>query len=297
MTTVASTMRDRLRYDEPMGRYTSWRTGGAARRFFQPSDVADLQRFLAELPADEPLLWIGLGSNLLVRDGGWPGTVIRTQRGLRGLERVDAMHVRAEAGVPCAKVARFCTQHDLGGAEFLAGIPGTMGGALAMNAGAFGGETWERVVAVETIDRKGTLRRRDSSDYRIGYRTVEGPDEWFVACTLRLDAVDGAQGRDTIRELLARRGATQPTNQFSCGSVFRNPPGDHAARLIDSAGLKGLTQGGAAVSDRHANFIINHGTATAADIETLIERVRATVQEVHDVSLEREVCIVGEVSQ
>ncbi|MGD2137363.1 MAG: UDP-N-acetylmuramate dehydrogenase [Gammaproteobacteria bacterium] len=287
--------RGELGYDEPMAGHTSWRAGGRAKRCYRPADIADLCRFLRDLAADEPLLWVGLGSNLLVRDGGFPGTVIFTFGALAELEWPDTETLRAGAGVSCAKVARECARQGLTGVEFLAGIPGTMGGALAMNAGAFGGETWAHVRAVETVDRRGQLHTRPPSAYRIGYRRVQGvPAEWFLAAELGLAHGDVTAAQARIRDLLARRGATQPVQQYSCGSVFRNPPGEHAARLIEAAGLKGLQQGGARVSDMHANFIINTGTATATDIETLINRVRERVAQVHGVRLQPEVRIVGE---
>ncbi len=288
-------LRGTLRRDEPMARHTSWRTGGTARCFYEPADIADLSAFLRRLPPDEPVFWIGLGSNLLVRDGGLPGTVIATAARLKRLERDGPERVRAEAGVPCAVFARFCARHGLLGAEFLAGIPGTMGGALAMNAGAFGGETWEWVAAVETVDRHGEVRVRSPRDFRVGYRSVAGPQgEWFLAAHLRLAPGEARAGSTRIRELLARRGAAQPTGQASCGSVFRNPPGDHAARLIEAAGLKGTCVGGACVSVEHANFIVNTGNAGAADIEALIRHVADTVARTQGVSLELEVRVVGD---
>ncbi len=287
-------LRGELLANEPLARHTSWRAGGPARTFYTPADLDDLANFLAGLPAGEPLLWIGLGSNLLVRDGGFPGTVIATFGGMSDLRMLDARTLRAEAGVSCAKVARLMTKHGLTGGEFLAGIPGSIGGALAMNAGAWGGETWQHVVAVETIDRRGERRLRTPADYTIGYRHVAGPaDEWFVAGHLRFEQGDSAAAQARIKELLERRSATQPTNQPSCGSVFRNPPGDHAARLIEACGLKGQCIGQACVSEKHANFIINTGGARAADIEALIERVRETVERVHGVRLIPEVRIAG----
>jgi UDP-N-acetylmuramate dehydrogenase len=183
----------------------------------------------------------------------------------------------------------------LTGVEFLAGIPGTIGGALAMNAGAFGSETWPHVAEVETIDRHGQLHTRQPSEYRIGYRSVQGPaDEWFVAARLALEHGDAEQAQVHIRELLAQRSASQPVQQYSCGSVFRNPPGDHAARLIEATCLKGHRVGGAQVSDKHANFIINTGDATAADIETLLNQMQGRVEQQQGVRLEAEVRIVGE---
>lgn len=287
-------LRGELLHDEPLARHTSWRAGGPARAFYTPADLDDLADFLAALPVDEELLWIGLGSNLLVRDGGFPGTVVSTFGGMSGLQMIDERTLRAEAGVACAKVARFMTRHGLTGGEFLAGIPGSMGGALAMNAGAFGGETWQYVAAVETVDRRGERRLRTPADYETGYRHVAGPaDEWFVAAQLRFEHGDSAAAQARIKQLLERRAATQPTNQPSCGSVFRNPPGDHAARLIEACGLKGHCIGKACVSEKHANFIINTGGARAADIEALIAHVRATVEREHGVRLIPEVRIVG----
>lgn len=287
--------RGELRFDEPMDRHVSWHAGGHARRCYRPVDLADLCAFLRELDAEEPLLWVGLGSNLLVRDGGFPGTVILLFGALTELEWLDAQLLRAGAGVSCAKVARTASRAGLTGVEFLAGIPGTMGGALAMNAGAFGGETWAHVAAVETVDRHGDLHMRTPDAYRVGYRSVSGPaDEWFVAAHLALEKGDTVQAQARIRELLERRGATQPVQQFSCGSVFRNPPGDHAARLIEACGLKGRRVGGAQVSEKHANFIINTGHASAADIETLLLQVQGTVEHEQGVRLETEVRIVGE---
>lgn len=288
-------LRGELRLLEPLARHTSWRVGGPAERFYRPADLADLQAFLRALPPDEPLFWLGLGSNLLVRDGGIRGVVIATQGALAGLTQLDATTVRVEAGVPGAKVARFSMGRDLTGAEFLAGIPGVMGGALAMNAGAWGGETWPLVAAVETIDRQGRVRRRSPAEYDIGYRHVVGPaDEWFVAAELRLQPGDGAAARRRIRELLERRAQTQPLGAPNCGSVFRNPPGDYAARLIETAGLKEFSVGAARVSAKHANFIINTGGARAADVEALIHHVAAVVARIHGVSLIPEVRIVGE---
>ncbi|OGI52869.1 MAG: UDP-N-acetylenolpyruvoylglucosamine reductase [Candidatus Muproteobacteria bacterium RIFCSPHIGHO2_02_FULL_65_16] len=292
---TATAARGELLLNEPMARHTSWRVGGPADRFYLPADIEDLSRFLESQPPDAPLYWIGLGSNLLVRDGGVRGTVIATAGLLNGLDVVGEGLVRAEAGVASAKVARFSVERGLTGAEFLAGIPGAVGGALAMNAGCHGGETWRIVQAVETMDRRGARRTRPPADYRIGYRTVAGPaDEWFVAAHFRLNHGSVAQGRELIKALLAKRGASQPTQLPNAGSVFKNPPGDHAARLIEAAGLKGACEGGACVSALHANFIVNTGGATAAAIERLIARVQAEVEKRHGVKLEPEVRVIGE---
>jgi UDP-N-acetylmuramate dehydrogenase len=283
----------RVRIAEPLSRHTSWHVGGPADVFFMPRDRADLVAFLRILPPAVPLLWLGLGSNLLVRDGGVRGVVISTRDALAALERRSEREVYAEAGVPCAKLARQCARWDLGPAEFFTGIPGTVGGALAMNAGAFGGETWRQVRAVETIDRQGTVRMRSADDYQVGYRHVDAPanDEWFLAGCFLFQ--EGSSEADT-RAKLTRRRETQPIGEWSCGSVFTNPPGDHAARLIEATGLKGLRLGGAVVSTKHANFILNEGEATARDIETLIARVQQEVERAQGHRLTPEVRIVGE---
>lgn len=278
----------------PLAKYTVWGIGGVADALFKPADLGDLRTFLADLPNDEPVTWLGLGSNVLIRDGGVAGTVILTTTALSKLAFCGSGRVRVEAGVPCPKVARFCARSGLTGCEFFAGIPGTVGGALRMNAGAFGGETWAIVASVETVDAAGRIRSRDAGQFKAGYRSLEGlQDEWFVAAVLQLEPGDGTTGQARIRELLKRRADSQPTGQRSCGSVFRNPPGDYAARLIDVSGLKGVRVGGAQVSRKHANFIINLGTATADDVETLIARIQATVVTDHGVELVPEVLIIG----
>ena len=285
-------LRGALRYGEPMSRHCSWRAGGLAERFFEPADLADLMVYLRAAPPAEPLIWVGLGSNLLVRDGGLAGTVISTANALADMQWLDGERLRVEAGVACAKVARLAAQRGLGGGEFLAGIPGTVGGALAMNAGAFGGEIWSLVESVETLDRSGELRVRDAAAFRVTYRSVVLPaEEWFAAGTLRLVADDEAARK--VRALVARRNETQPLGLPSCGSTFKNPVGDFAGRLIEAAGLKGARRGGAYVSPKHANFIINDGSATAADIEGLMEEVRATVEARFGIALESEVRVLG----
>ncbi len=290
-------LRGVLRRDEPMSRHVSWRAGGAAGRFFVPADLADLSSFLRQTKADEPVLFLGLGSNLLVRDGGWRGSVVSLHGAKLHPEMRDG-RVHALAGVAAPKVARFAALHQLAGAEFLAGIPGTVGGALAMNAGCYGSETWEIVEEVATISRSGEIFRRKKDEFETGYRHCRlktQAEEWFVSAQFRLHAGDGEKSRARIKELLARRIATQPLQLPNAGSVFRNPPGDHAARLIESCGLKGLARGGARVSEKHANFIVNpEGAASAADIEWLILEVKRTVLEKRGVELVPEVRIVGE---
>ncbi len=286
-----------IRFDEPMNRHTSWRAGGLAEMFFVPASIEDLSCFLAELDADTPLFWHGVGTNLLVRDGGIPGVVISASRILRDIRRADQYLVRAGAGVPCTQLARQCIRWELGPSEFFGGIPGTVGGALAMNAGAHGGETWERVESVKTIDRGGEIHERAPGEYSVAYRSVKGPaDEWFLGATFRFEQ-DVIPSIDTLNTMLDRRKTTQPLGLPSCGSVFRNPDGDYSARLIEASGLKGYRIGGAEVSEKHANFIINRDNASALDIEELIEHVRQTVMEQHGVSLTHEVRIVGEAKQ
>jgi len=297
---VAPEFMPRVKRQERMSRHTSWHVGGPAEIFFTPRDRQDLVAFLRSLPPDTPLHWIGLGSNLLVRDAGLRGVVIATQGALERLDRLSEATVYCEAGVACARLARQCIKWGLGPAEFFAGIPGTVGGALAMNAGAFGGETWAHVIEVETLDRRGTEHRRAPQEYEVGYRHVrllaapEDPaSEGFIAARLRFERNTAANVAQ-VRTLLARRKASQPIGEWSCGSVFTNPPGDHAARLIETAGLKGYHIGDAWVSEKHANFIINRGEATAADIERLIEYVQSEVERRHGVRLAPEVRIIGE---
>jgi UDP-N-acetylmuramate dehydrogenase len=284
----------RVLRDVPMSRHTSWHVGGPADLFFTPRDTMDLASFLRQLGPEIPVLWIGLGSNLLVRDGGIRGAVISTHGALAELERSSATRIRAGAGVPCARIARQCVKWGLGPAEFFAGIPGTLGGALAMNAGAFGGETWRHVVEVEVLDRRGARKVRAAGEYEIAYRSVKGPpDEWFIAARLEFERKPGLD-ESVMRGLLEKRRETQPIGEWSCGSVFTNPPGDHAARLIEASGLKGFRIGDASVSEKHANFIVNHGSARAADIEQLIRHVQRVVAEKHRVRLTTEVRILGE---
>jgi UDP-N-acetylmuramate dehydrogenase len=280
--------------NEPLRKHTSWRVGGPADTFFSPTTLDELKGVLKSLPRGTPLLWLGLGSNLLVRDGGVRGAVIATSQLPRELERLDERRVRASAGLACMLLAKRCIRWQLGPAAFFAGIPGTVGGALAMNAGAFGGETWTNVESVATIDRAGEIRERPRGDFEIGYRSVRGvADEWFLGATFRFEH-DTSSSMETIKALLARRNEAQPLGTPSCGSVFRNPAGDFAGRLIEAAGLKGRRIGGAVVSDKHANFILNTGSATAADIEALIAEIRAAVERTSGVLLETEVRVVGE---
>ncbi len=289
-------MRGLLRQNEPLARHTSWRVGGPADRYYEPADREDLIDFARTLDAREPILWVGLGSNLLVRDGGWRGTVIRLHGALDELRREEGDSIYAEAGVHCARLAKFAQQQQLAGIGFMAGIPGTVGGALAMNAGAWGGETWPVVAQVEVLQRNGSTQWLTPASFRYAYRHVEAPRDviGYLAARFKVSAdVDGAHERLT-RESLAKRKATQPVGKPSAGSTFRNPPGDHAARLIESCGLKGHRIGGALVSELHANFILTEDGARAADVENLIVYVRDTVKQKTGIELQPEVKIVGE---
>ena len=295
--TATSAARGELRLSEPMSKHTSWRVGGPAETFFVPNSLEDLSLFLHELNEAIPVFWFGVGTNLLVRDGGIHGVVISASRIMRTLERLEHYLVKAGAGLPCTQLARQCVRWSLGPSEFFAGIPGTVGGALAMNAGAHGGETWDRVESVRTIDRSGEIHERAPGEYTVGYRSVTGPkNEWFIEATLRFET-DVTPSAEDMKSMLERRKRTQPLGLPSRGSVFRNPPGDHAARLIEAAGLKGFSIGGAEVSRKHANFIINSDNATASDVEALIGHVRQAVFDEHGVELIHEVKIVGEVAK
>ncbi len=293
-------LRGRLLENEPMAKHVSWRAGGRAARAYAPADLDDLQSFLRTLPDGERVCFVGLGSNLLVRDGGFRGTVI-LMHDTRGKIRLDDDLVYAEAGAASPKVARFAAAHGLEGAEFLAGVPGTIGGALAMNAGCYGSETWAFVERVDTIDRHGAVHARTAREFETGYRHVAlkggalGTDEWFAGAWFRFPPGDGARARERIKTLLDKRTATQPLNLPNAGSIFRNPPDDHAARLVEACGLKGYAIGNARISEKHANFIVNPGgKASAADIEALIEHARAAVLKRFGVALVPEVRIIGE---
>lgn len=286
-------------HNEPLAEHSSWRAGGLAKTIYKPANREELCLFLKSLPENEPLLWLGLGSNTLIRDGGFDGTVIVTQGGLNNIRQneQDVFSICAEAGVACATFARFCARQSLTGVEFLAGVPGTIGGALRMNAGCFNGQAWDHVLEVECIDRQGNISIAEPLHYSIDYRHVEPLDisseKWFISGTFHLASGDKTQSLAMIKELLDRRAQTQPTNEANCGSVFRNPPNNFAARLIEQCGLKGHHIGGACVSSKHANFIINTGTAKAVDIENLIEFVQQRVLEQTGIALIREVHIVG----
>ncbi len=286
-----------LLLNEPLARYTSWRVGGRAERLYMPAGVDDLSAFLQKLPADEEVHFIGLGSNLLVRDGGVRGTVIVMHNAL-GHMQMESGLLYAEAGVTCAKLAKFSAKQAKQGSEFMAGIPGTVGGALAMNAGCHGGETWDIVKKVLTIDQQGQVHERTAAEFVATYRHVQMPQmrEWFIAAWFDLAEGDARESEQKIKALLAKRLASQPLNLPNAGSTFRNPTGDYAARLIEACGLKGHVVGGAQVSEKHANFIVNIGGATAQDIEQTIALMRETVKQQFGIELQQEVRVIGDAS-
>jgi UDP-N-acetylmuramate dehydrogenase len=285
----------KLLQNEPMSKHTSWRVGGLADQLYIPVDLADLRAFLQQVGDQQPIHFVGLGSNLLVRDGGLRATVVSMHNVLTDMH-VEGDLIYAESGVTCGKLAKFCAKQSRQGAEFFAGIPGTLGGALAMNAGCYGWETWDAVDSVITINRHGELHKRSAKEFVASYRHISMPvqGEWFLAAWLKFEAGDAEVAAQKIKDLLASRLASQPLNLPSAGSTFRNPEGDYAARLIEACGLKGYLIGGAQVSEKHANFIVNIGGATALDIELLIKHMHDTVLEQFGVALQQEVKVIGD---
>lgn len=287
-------VRGEIKYDVPMSHYNTWHVGGNAECLFKPADLDDLSHFIASIDDDIAITWLGLGSNVLIRDGGIGGIVILTQGALSNYTFLDHHIVMAEAGVACAKLARQTNKQSLTGLEFMAGIPGTVGGALAMNAGAHGQATWNRVVQANVINRKGEVVQRSADEFDYGYRSLDMPgDEWFVSACFQLMPLEGNENVISIKELLQRRAESQPIGKKNCGSVFMNPPGEYAARLIDQCGLKGFSIGGACVSDKHTNFIINQNDATADDIEQLIKIIIQRVEDKFHLQLQPEVKVLG----
>lgn len=296
-TTNALQVRGTIRFNESMKKHTAWRAGGCADCYFQPADIDDLCDLLKQIPKNEPILWVGLGSNLLVRDKGFRGTIIAFSKGLGDMYLCDKTYIYVGTGATCAKVARMSAKFGLTGGEFLAGIPGTIGGALAMNAGAFGHETWDIVDCVETINRQGCKVKRKKEDFDIAYRHVNlSSNEWFISAKLSFHVDEDKKSSERIRTLLNERAATQPIGEASCGSVFRNPDSVYAAKLIEESGLKGRAINDAYVSEKHSNFIINSGNASASDIESLISLVQKKVKQNSGIELVPEVVIIGDSS-
>lgn len=286
-------VRGRYTEDAKLAKYTWFRVGGPAEVLYRPADLEDLQGFLADRPSDVPVTVIGVAANLLVRDGGVPGVVIRLSDGFAGVE-VDGLDVRAGAGASNLKVANAARDGTVAGLEFLSGIPGSIGGALKMNAGAFGGEMKDVTVGAVALGRTGTLHRLDNDGLCFGYRHSGVPDEWiFVSAHLRGAPGEAAEIRQRMAEIQREREVSQPTKTPTGGSTFINPPGKKAWELIEQAGCRGLKRGGAQVSEKHCNFLINTGKATAADIEALGEEVRRRVHETSGVKLEWEIRRIG----
>ncbi len=302
-------MRGTLKFNEPLAPHTSWHIGGSADKYFRPADTADLAEFLkTEVKEHEPITCLGLGSNVLIADSGIRGVVIHTlaQTGSGSIIMSESktnpkkLSIWVDAGVTCAKLAKYCAKEGLLGGEFFAGIPGTVGGALAMNAGAWGGETWHFIKQVEVINRYGVRTFRFPTEYKIDYRTAKKINndsvvEWFVAGCFEFERGDSTIATQKIKTLLQERTAKQPIGVFSCGSVFKNPEGDHAGRLIEASQLKGFTMGGAQISPKHANFILNLGTATARDVIGLIKHIQSVVFKEHHIHLETEVRVLGDI--
>ena len=288
------TLEGLLLQEEPLSKYTTWNIGGAAKYFYKPKDLKDLANFFSIWPSDHKIIWLGGGSNVLISDAGTQSTVVNVNKSLNKIELSNLsgkICIRAEAGVPCSKLVQFCLQQNLVDEIFLASIPGTIGGALAMNAGAFGSEIWQHVILLETIDRTGAIKIRTPQEFSFGYRHVIGlqPNEWFSAGYFQFKTGDVREARKKIGDYWKKRLNTQPIKEFTCGSVFKNPEGHFAGRLIEDCGLKGIRVGSAKISDQHANFIINEGNATAKDIEQLIELITLRVFEKHNVKLQTEV--------
>lgn len=284
-----------------MAHHVSWHAGGMASAAYWPADCDDLREFVRRQPADAALLLVGNGSNLLVRDGGFDGTVIFTA-GLQKLqiELAPPAHgyrqVYAEAGVAATQLAKFAAANGLTGLEFLAGIPGTVGGCVAQNAGCFGSESWDCIDRVNMLNRRGELIQRSHAEFEVGYRRVEPlieVGEWFAGAWFDLREADGSAAMRTVHEFIAKRRDSQPLDMPNAGRAFRNPQDNFAARLIQLAGMAGARLGGARVSERHPNFVINGGDASASDIERLIDLVAERVQEKFGVRLQCDVRIVG----
>ncbi len=282
--------------NELLSRHTTWRVGGPAEYLCQPQTKETLIQALKQCEEGVPITWLGLGSNVLVRDGGLPGLTVLTHHALNDIEQESETLVAVGAGTACPKAAKWTAKQGLSGAEFLSGIPGTIGGALFMNAGAFGGEIWPIVHSVEIMHRTGEVERLSHQAFGWAYRSLIKKPEgeyWFTRAWLKLSRLDSKLAQEKVKGFIAQRNQSQPVGLANCGSVFKNPEGDYAARLIDNAGLKGLKMGDAQVSPKHANFIINLGDATAFDIEQLMQKVQALVYENTGTHLEPEVRMMG----
>ena len=286
-------LRGRVLANQSLAELTWFRVGGPAQILFMPEDESDLSYFLAHLPGDLPLTVIGLGSNLIVRDGGIPGSAVRLGRGFNEIT-IEGARIRAGAAVPDVKVARAAQEAGIAGLSFMRGIPGAVGGALRMNGGAYGRETKDALIEARAVDRSGRVHVLGNADLRYGYRHCGAPDDFiFTEATFAGEPSDPSVIAAEMEKITASREQTQPVKSRTGGSTFKNPPGGKAWQLIDAAGCRGLKRGDAQVSEMHCNFLINLGNATAADIETLGETVRRKVEEHSGVSLEWEIKRIG----
>jgi len=280
-------------YNELLSKHTSWKVGGPADIFFTPQNRDDLSNFLKSNKGNR-ITWLGNGTNVLVRDGGIRGAVISTKKSIDKINMETDNSCRVEAGASCMDLALFAEKNQLGPAAFFSGIPGSIGGALTMNAGSFGHETWEFVESAEVIDEAGIIHHLDPKEFKFSYRSVEFPFPlWFVSCLMKFPESETTT-KSELKAMRDQRIKTQPLSEDTCGSVFKNPKLDHSGDLIERAGLKGYKIGGCSISTKHANFIVNEGGATSADIEKLIRHVQKVVKTKFDVDLETEVRIIGE---
>lgn len=290
---ISSQLKSPLLFNHSLNRFTSWRVGGSGEVVFIPQSIEDIQKVLQFVPKDYPVTWLGLGSNVLIQDEGIAGLVIVTQGSILNEIKIEGNRIYAQAGVPCGQLARFVARSNFQGLEFLAGIPGTVGGALAMNAGCYGGETWDHVIQVETIDRQGYLHVRQKNEFKIVYRKVSFPEtEYFLAAYFQVTKGNKEESLLKIKTMLDKRNQAQPTSLPNCGSVFKNPTGYHAAALIEACGLKGYQIGGAQISEKHANFIVNIHNASSENIIDLMVLAKQKVKEKFGIDLEQEVKIL-----
>ena len=279
--------------NEPLSKHTSWKVGGPADIFFTPENRDNLSQFLKS-NHDKSITWLGNGTNVLVRDGGIRGAVISTKKSLNKIKKEADKTCRVEAGASCMDLALFAEKNQLGPAAFFSGIPGSVGGALTMNAGSFGYETWNFVESVEVIDQDGVIHQLEPKDFSFSYRVVNFPFPlWFLSCRMKFSD-EQTTTKEELKILRNQRLKTQPLSEDTCGSVFKNPEKGHSGDLIERAGLKGYRIGGCSISTKHANFIVNEGNATSENIEDLIEHVQEIVSSQFDVELETEVRIIGE---
>ena len=293
MSEITKKIKDRSLFNEPLSKYTSWKVGGPADTFFAPDNRDELSQFLKS-NYDKPITWLGNGTNVLVRDGGIRGAVISTKKSLNKIKKEADKTCRVEAGASCMDLALFAEKNQLGPAAFFSGIPGSVGGALTMNAGSFGHETWDFVESVEVIDQDGVIHQLEPKDFTFSYRTVKFPFPLcFVSCLMQFPESE-ITTKSELKSMRDQRFKTQPLTEDTCGSVFKNPEREHAGDLIERAGLKGYRIGGSSISTKHANFIVNEGNATSENIEDLIEYVQEIVSSQFDVELETEVRIIGE---